>query len=77
MVSIAEMSDFEYVRQRLPRSAERAELDVIAKGSGVSIHTLIKIVNGETEDPRTSTVNRLVIYFKSKEARRRGEARAV
>lgn len=70
------MSDFEYIRQRLPRANERLELEAVAKGSGVPYHTLLKIANGATEDPRTSTVNRLVIYFRAKESKRRGERRA-
>jgi predicted transcriptional regulator len=69
------MSDFEYVRQRLPRPSARAELELVAKGSGVPYHTLLKIAKGETEDPRTSTVNRLVVYFRARESKRR-EAKA-
>jgi transcriptional regulator with XRE-family HTH domain len=72
------MSDFEYVRQRLPRPNDKAGLEAVAKGSGVSVHTLLKIAKGETEDPRTSTVNRLAIYYRAKESKesRRREARA-
>lgn len=76
MVSIGPMSDFEYVRRRLPRPKDKAELEVVAKGSGVSVHTLLKIVNGQTEDPRTSTVSRLAIYYRALDSKRRAELRA-
>ena len=68
------MSDFEYVRDRLPKPSAREELEVVAKGAGVSYHTLLKIAKGETGDPRTSTVNRLVVYFRAKESRQRRAA---
>ena len=70
------MSDFEYVRARLPNPSNRLALETVSKGAGVPYHTLLKIAKGETEDPRTSTVNRLVIYFKAKESKTRKEARA-
>lgn len=73
---MAAMSDFQYVRERLPGPKDRVELEEVANGSGVSIHTLLKIANGETSDPRTSTVNRLVVYFRARESKRRGVARA-
>lgn len=68
------MSDFEYARRRLPRPSEKAELERVAKGSGVPYHTLLKIASGETEDPRTSTVNRLVVYFRARESKERRAA---
>jgi predicted transcriptional regulator len=70
------VSDFEFIRQRLPDPSHKAELELIARGSGVPYHTLLKIANGVTADPRTSTVNRLVIYFRARASRKRGEARA-
>lgn len=64
------MSDFEYVRQHLPRADAKEELEAVATGSGVSFHTLLKIAKGETEDPRTSTVNRLAVYFRARDSKR-------
>ena len=63
------MSDFEYVRLRLPRPSEKAELEAVSKGAKVPYHTLLKIANGVTEDPRSSTVNRLSVYYRAKEKR--------
>jgi predicted transcriptional regulator len=68
------MSDFEFVRERLPKPSERAELEAVAIGSGVPYHTLLKIAKGETADPRTSTVNRLAIYYRARDSRRRKAA---
>lgn len=68
------MSDFEYVRRRLPSPSNKVELERVAKGSSVSYHTLLKIANGETEDPRTSTVNRLAVYFRACESKDRRAA---
>lgn len=68
------MSDFEYVRLRLPKRGDRPELETVAKGAGVPYHTLLKIVSGETSDPRTSTVNRLSIYFRALESKKHRRA---
>ena len=68
------MSDFDYVRARLPSPSDRVALEIVAKGAGVPYHTLLKIAKGETEDPRTSTVNRLVIYYRAKESKARRAA---
>lgn len=68
------MSDFEYVRRRLPKPSNKGELERVAKGASVSYHTLLKISKGETSDPRTSTVNRLAVYFRARESRDRRAA---
>lgn len=57
------------VTKRLPRPGAdqwKERLEVIAKGSGVPYHTLLKIAKGLTEDPRVSTVSRLYAYFGKK-----------
>jgi predicted transcriptional regulator len=69
MVIIHSMTDFEYVLQRLPAKNEKDELELVARGSGVPYNTLIKLANGATEDPRVSTVNRLVIYYRARDSR--------
>lgn len=74
MVSILAMSDFEYVRRRLPKPSHKVELERVAKGASVSYHTLLKIAKGETADPRTSTVNRLAVYYRARESRSREAA---
>lgn len=51
------------VKDRLPAASEKAALTEIAEGSGVPFHTLLKIVKGETSDPRVSTVQSLLRYF--------------
>lgn len=53
----------EYVRAKLPPKNEKALLEKIANGSGVPYHTLLKIANGQTDDPRISTVDNLITYF--------------
>lgn len=59
----------DYVKERLPAPSEKAELEKIAAAAKVNFHTLLKIANGETEDPRVSTVQTLYDYFKALEAR--------
>lgn len=51
------------VKARLPAASDRAALESVAVGSGVPYHTLLKIVTGETTDPRVSTVQSLIRYF--------------
>ena len=55
----------DYVRSRLPAASDKERLEIIAKGAEVPYHTLLKIANGETEDPRVSTVQNLLQYFKA------------
>lgn len=55
----------DYVRSRLPAPGDKERLEIIAKGAEVPYHTLLKIANGETEDPRVSTVQNLLQYFKA------------
>lgn len=58
----------EYIRVRLPAAGDKEKLEVIAKGADVPYHTLLKIANGATEDPRVSTVENLIRYFREHEA---------
>jgi predicted transcriptional regulator len=57
-----------YIRERLPAPNEKEALEKIAKGADVPFHTLLKIANGATEDPRVSTVENLLRYFREREA---------
>lgn len=62
-----------YVRERLPAQDDpnyAEKLEAIATGAGVSVHTLLKIWNGETADPRVSTVEHLIRYFRGLEQQR-------
>jgi predicted transcriptional regulator len=62
---------FKSVKDRLPKpDAEdfNQRLDQIAKGADVPFHTLLKIAKGETHDPRVSTVENLIRYFREQEA---------
>lgn len=53
----------ESIKRKLPPAHEREALEAVATGSGVPFHTLLKIVTGETEDPRSSTLQMLVDYY--------------
>lgn len=57
-----------YVRERLPAPNEKDRLEEISKGSDVPYHTLLKIAKGETADPRVSTVESLIRYFRQRDA---------
>jgi len=61
-------SPFKYVKERLPAPSNREELEKIAKAADVPYHTLLKIAKGETEDPRVSTIENLLRYFREIEA---------
>jgi predicted transcriptional regulator len=65
---VNEQSLLEYVRARLPAPSEREALEVIAAGASVPYHTLLKIAKGETHDPRVSTIDSLIRYFREREA---------
>ncbi len=53
---------------KLPPPTERDRLEEVAAAAGVPYHTLLKIVKGETADPRVSTVDSLLKYFREREA---------
>lgn len=55
------------IRSKLPASNDKDELERIARESKVPYHTLLKIVNGQTEDPRVSTIEKLQRYFEARE----------
>lgn len=63
-----EESLLDYVRGRLPAPSEKERLEEIAKGADVPYHTLLKIAKGETNDPRVSTIDNLIRYFREREA---------
>lgn len=52
----------------LPKASERERLEEIARSAEVPYHTLLKIVNGQTTDPRVSTVDSLLRYLRQREA---------
>lgn len=56
------------IRARLPAPSDKEALERIARASKVSYHTLLKIANGQTDDPRISTVEKLQRYFDQREA---------
>lgn len=58
----------DYVLVRLPQATDKERLQQIATDAGVPYHTLLKIVKRETADPRVSTVNALLQYFREREA---------
>jgi predicted transcriptional regulator len=56
------------IRAKLPAPNDKEGLERIARDSNVPYHTLLKIANGQTEDPRVSTVEKLQRYFEEREA---------
>lgn len=48
------------VRRKLPPANEKQRLEEVAKRSGVPFHTLLKIITGETANPRIKTVEKLL-----------------
>lgn len=50
-----------FVRRKLEES--RGSWVEVSRVSGVPYHTLTKIAQGQVDDPRISTVQRLVDYF--------------
>ena len=56
------------IRAKLPDPSDRNGLERIAKASRVPYHTLLKIANGQTDDPRISTVEKLQRYFEQRES---------
>lgn len=53
----------DHIKAKLPAPHDRAGLEKVSAGSGVPFHTLLKIVKGETADPRISTVQNLARYL--------------
>lgn len=56
----------DFIKRRLP--SDKAALQAVAEGSRVPFHTLIKIANGATENPRIMTVQALYNYLREQEA---------
>ncbi len=52
----------------LPPASEKSRLEATAQAAGVPYHTLIKIVNRQTGDPRVSTVDSLLRHLRQREA---------
>lgn len=52
----------------LPPASEKGRLEEIARRAGVPYHTLLKIVNRQTVDPRVSTVDNLLRHLRAREA---------
>ena len=61
------MITFDQIKHRLSM-LKRAELTLVASGSGVPVDTLIKIWNGQTKNPGISTVEKLIYYYERKAA---------
>jgi len=58
----------DYLLARLPAASEKQRLQEVAMAAGVPYHTLLKIVKRQTADPRVSTVDNLLKYFREREA---------
>lgn len=57
-----EQTSMDFIRARLPQ--DKQQLERIAEGANVPFHTLRKIAYGETNNPRISTVESLLRYFR-------------
>lgn len=66
----------EQLKKKLPAQTDRAGLEAVAASTGVPYHTLLKIVKGETEDPRISTVERLLAHYSLGQGAPAAEGRA-
>jgi predicted transcriptional regulator len=58
------MDSLTLIRSRLG-SATRPELKAVAEFTGIPFHTLRKIVDGETQNPRFNTIEPLRKYVES------------
>ena len=56
------------LKRGLPKPDDREGLQRVADSAKVSIHTLRKIVTGETSDPKLSTVEPLLRYLEREAA---------
>ena len=61
-----EQSVVDFVRSRLER--QRGQWKRISSESGVPYTTIKNLMQGQTKDPRTSTVERLKNYFRREAA---------
>ena len=57
----------EYLLERLPPASDKPRLAQVARDAAVPFHTLLKIVKGETTDPRLRTVQNLLSYYRQRE----------
>lgn len=55
-----------FVRRKLDES--RGQWAEVSRASGVPYHTLTKIAQGQSPDPRINTIQRLIDHFKGCEA---------
>lgn len=67
-ISLPDEGLLKYLLERLPKPDDKEGLERVAKGADVPFHTLLKVVKGETVDPRVSTFERLVRYLGECEA---------
>lgn len=58
----------DYVRRKLPSPKDKQALEAVAKAASVPYHTLLKIANGQTADPRVSTVQSLYNHLRGQRA---------
>lgn len=63
-------SELAYVREKLGAYAH-SDWKIFAAESGVPFRTVKRIAYRETEFPRSDTVGKLAMYFRTKEKRRK------
>ena len=65
MAAVEEESILAFVKRRLEES--RGYWPQISAATGVPYFTITNIIQGKVEDPRVSTVQRLVDYFRARD----------
>lgn len=65
----------EYLKSKL--DASRGQWPAISKATGVPYFTITNLVQGKVEDPRLSTVQRLIDYFREAERAAASEQKAI
>lgn len=61
-------TDLAYVKEQLRRVGP-AEWKPIAKAARINVKTIRRIVSDETRGPRSDTVGKIAMYFRTKEKR--------
>lgn len=64
------LTDLAYVKAELAKLGH-AGWSAVSKGAEVPMRTIKRIGYGETDFPRSDTVGKLAIYFRTKEKRRK------
>lgn len=64
------LTDLAYVKENL-RQLGHAGWHEVSRGAGVPMRTIKRIGYAETPSPRSDTVGKLAVYFRTREKRRK------